>query len=316
MVGGIIGRDGELASVGVFLDRVPRGSAVLAIEGESGIGKTTLWRAATEAAGRREYLVLTSRPAGPEAGLSFAALADLFAPVSGEILDRLPAPQRHALDVALLWAEAEEPALDRRAVPAAVLSVLRELSRARPVLVAVDDAHWLDVPTARALEFAARRLSAEPVGFLVSVRLGPERRPRTFEQSVDEDRAAILRLLGRPGPPARTFEQSLVEDRAGRLRLGPLAPGSLHRLIVERHGQGLLRQGLPAAGDVLPVPEDLQPLVAARIRRLAPATREALLLAAALSRPVPGVVAPDRLAEAEEQRPRQGRVAPRRRRPS
>jgi DNA-binding CsgD family transcriptional regulator len=196
------------------------------------------------------------------------------------------------------------------------------------VLVAVDDVHLLDVPTARALEFAARRLSAEPVGFLVSVQLGSELSPRIFEQSVDEYRAALLRLLGRPGAPARTFEQAVVGDRAGRLRLAPLGPDSLHRLIVERHGRGLprpllarvarvslgnplhaleiagalLRQGLPAPGDVLPVPEDLQTLVAARIRRLAPATREALLLAAALSRPVPGVVAPDRLAEAEEQR--------------
>jgi DNA-binding CsgD family transcriptional regulator len=128
MAGGIIGRDGELASVGVFLDRLPRGLAVLAIEGDPGIGKTTLWRAATEAARRRGYLALASRPVGPEAGHSFAALADLFAPVGRELLDPLPAPQRHALDAAL-WAEAEEPVLDRRAVPAAVLSVLRELSR-------------------------------------------------------------------------------------------------------------------------------------------------------------------------------------------
>jgi DNA-binding CsgD family transcriptional regulator len=328
MTGTVIGRDAELASIGVFLDRVQRGAAVLAIEGESGIGKTTLWRAATGEAARRGLLVLACRSAGREAALSFAALADLLAPVGREILDRLPAPQRQALDAALLRAAPEEPAVDRRAVPAAVLSVLRELSRPRPVLVAVDDAHWLDAPTARALEFAARRLSAEPVGILVTVRLGSERLPASFAESADEFRAALLRVLGRPGPPARTFEHAVVEDRAGRLRLGPLAPGSLHRLIVERHGQGLprpllarvahaslgnplhtleiagalLRQGHLAAGVVLPVPEDLQTLVEARIRRLAPATREALLLAAALSRPVAGAVAPDRLAEAEQQR--------------
>ena len=221
MVGGVAGRDEELAAVGVFLDRVPHGLAALAIEGESGIGRTTLWRAATAEAARRGYLVLTARPAGPEAGRSFAGLADLLAPVG---LDRLPAPQRRALEVALLGAEAEEPVPDRRAVPAAVLSVLRELSRERPVLVAVDDAHFLDAPTARALEFAARRLSAEAVGFLVSVRLGPEGRPRSVEQTAEEDRAVILRLLGRPGPPARTFEQSVDEDRAVRLRLDRSAP--------------------------------------------------------------------------------------------
>src|SRR6266545_4680082 len=153
---------------------------------------------------------------------------------------------------------------------------------------------------------------------------------------VDGGRGAVARqavgslIARRPGAERRphSFERSLDEARAERLRLGPLPPGSLHRLIVERHGQGLprpllarvaraslgnplhaleiagalLRQGLPAAGDVLPVPEDVQSLVAARVRRLAPATREALLLAAALSRPVPGVVPPDRLAEAEEQR--------------
>jgi len=331
MVGGIIGRDGELAAVGSFLDRVTRGLAALVIEGESGIGKTMLWRAATEAAQRRAYLVLTSRPAGPGAGPSFSALADLLAWVDPATIDRLPAPQRHALDVALLSTEAEEPWLDRRAVAAAVLSVLRDLARAQPVVVAVDDAHRLDAPTALALELAARRLSTEAVGFLVSVRPGAERGLPTIERSLDEAREAVGSLIARrPGAERRphSFERSLDEARAERLRLGPLPPGSLHRLIVERHGQGLprpllarvaraslgnplhaleiagalLRQGLPAAGDVLPVPEDVQSLVAARVRRLAPATREALLLAAALSRPVPGVVPPDRLAEAEEQR--------------
>ncbi|HEX6674229.1 MAG TPA: ATP-binding protein, partial [Actinomycetes bacterium] len=331
MVGGIIGRDGELVSVGAFLDRVPRGPAALVIEGESGSGKTTLWRAATEAARRREYLVLTSRPAGPGAGHSFAALADLLAWVDPATLDRLPAPQRHALDAALLSTEAEEPWLDRRAVPAAVLSVMRDLSGARPVLVAVDDAHRLDAPTAQVLEFAARRLSAEAVGFLVSVRPGAERPSPSAERSLDEAREAVGSLIAkRPGAERRPhgFERSLDEARTERLRLGPLPPGSLHRLIVERHGQGLprplltrvaraslgnprhaleiagalLRQGRPAPGDVLPVPQDVRSLVAARVRRLAPATREALLLAAALSRPVPGVVVPERLAEAEEQR--------------
>lgn len=83
--------------------------------------------------------------------------------------------------------------------------------------------------------------------------------------------------------------------RVARASLG----NPLHALEI---AGALLRQGLPAAGHVLPVPDDLQQLVAARIRRLAPATREALLLVAALSRPVPGVVDADRLAEAEEQR--------------
>src|SRR5919198_2537882 len=129
MVGGVAGRDEELAAVGVFLDRVPHGLAALAIEGESGIGRTTLWRAATAEAARRGYLVLTARPAGPGAGLSFAGLAHLVAPVG---LDRLPAPQRRALEVALLGAEAEEPVPDRRAGPAPGLSGLRGQCGGRP----------------------------------------------------------------------------------------------------------------------------------------------------------------------------------------
>jgi DNA-binding SARP family transcriptional activator len=77
----VVGRDEELAVVRAFLDAVDRLPATLAIEGEAGIGKTTLWRAATDYAEWRGYRVLSTRPAQAESQLSYTGLADLLEPV-------------------------------------------------------------------------------------------------------------------------------------------------------------------------------------------------------------------------------------------
>jgi hypothetical protein len=148
----ILGRDVELAAIASFLDRLEAGPVALVLEGEAGIGKTTLWEAGVAAAHRRGYPVLACRPVEAEATLSFAALGDLLDRVLDEVLPALPDPQRRAVEGALLRADAGEDPADQRAVSVATLGVLRLLARSGPLVVAVDDVQWLDGPSARVLE--------------------------------------------------------------------------------------------------------------------------------------------------------------------
>src|SRR5829696_7028603 len=124
----VVGRDGELGAVERFLDGVPSGPSALVLEGSAGIGKTTLWQAATQRAAARGYAMLSCRAAESEAKLALAALADLLAEVAEEFLTRLPAPQRQALEVALLRRDAHGPPRDPQALATAVRSVLLELA--------------------------------------------------------------------------------------------------------------------------------------------------------------------------------------------
>jgi AAA ATPase domain len=105
----IIGRDEEVAELRGFLDAVDRFPAAFLVEGEPGIGKTSLWMTGVELARARDLRVLTAIPATAETRLSFAALADLLAPVLADVLVALPPPQRRALEVALLLEDAEGP---------------------------------------------------------------------------------------------------------------------------------------------------------------------------------------------------------------
>jgi hypothetical protein len=90
-----------MAVLDEFLNVIPNGLASLVIEGEPGIGKTTLWQEALARGKAQGYRVLSCRPAEAEAKLSFAALIDLFAGVSGEALETIPPPQHRALEIAL-----------------------------------------------------------------------------------------------------------------------------------------------------------------------------------------------------------------------
>jgi DNA-binding CsgD family transcriptional regulator len=283
----ILGRDAELAAIASYLHRLAAGPVALVLEGEAGIGKTTLWEAGVAAAHRRGYPVLACRPVQAEATLSFAALGDLLDGVLDEVLPALPDPQRRALEVALLRADAGEDPADQRAVSVATLGVLRLLARSRPLLVAVDDVQWLDGPSARVLAFAVRRLTHEPVGLLVSVR-----------------------TTGRQAVPLN-LEQAWPPDRVGRLLVGPLSVGALQRLVRSRLGRSLPRSVLLRVheatagnplfavevarvllqrpdgldpGQGLPVPEGLRQLVRLRLDGLPAQARRALLPVSALTR--------------------------------
>ncbi|HWD75125.1 MAG TPA: AAA family ATPase [Solirubrobacteraceae bacterium] len=291
-----VGRDAELAEVDEFLIRLQMASCALAIEGEPGIGKTTLWHETLRRAREAGALVLSCRPAAAEAKLSFSGLSDMLAGVGSEVLGRLPAPQRNALEVALLRAAPDVPALDPRLVGTALLSLVRTLSATRVVILAVDDAQWLDGPTSSVLTFAARRLDREPVGVVCAFR---------------------------PTPPGLGLLDSLERERVGRVRLGPLEIDPLRRLISERvmrplplplltriaeasggnpfyalEVAGLLPNG--AAATELPVPEDVRSLAQSRVAAFPERTRAALLRAVVLAVPEIRLVDADALAPAEE----------------
>jgi tetratricopeptide (TPR) repeat protein len=281
----LIGRHEELAVLLRFLGSFAAGPRALLVEGAAGIGKTALWQAGltrTQAVGQR---ALVCRPAGSEVRLSFAALGDLLAGVLEEALPALPVPQGRALQVALLLAEPEGEPPDRRAIGLAVLNVLRTLSSAGPLLVAIDDAQWLDAPSAAVLAFALRRLGAEPVGVLATVRLTGGQPPGVaFEGWPPAER---LRL----GPLTLAAVHELLRTRLGLrpsrptlVRLHQAAGGN--PLFALELGRALGEQGHePAPDEPLPVPAGLRALVRARLARLPASARESLLAVAALSRP-------------------------------
>ncbi len=94
------------------------------------------------------------------------------------LLDKIPAPQAAALEAALALRPAT--AQDRFAVGAATLSLLAAYAEEAPVAVLVDDAQWLDGPSAVALLFAFRRMVADPIAVCRGPRGGavPARRGR------------------------------------------------------------------------------------------------------------------------------------------
>jgi DNA-binding CsgD family transcriptional regulator len=291
---GVIGREEELASLSAFVERIADGPAALVLEGEPGVGKTTLWRSGIEAALDRSVRVLAASPTESETAMSFAAIGDLLADSASGILPELPAPQRVALEVALLLAESEGPAPDQRAVAVAFLSALRMLSASGPVLIAVDDVQWLDAGSANVVGFAGRRLREERVGLLLAGRTA--------------DAGGL--------PPG--LEGALARGHLVSVQVGPLTLGALHRVLNERFGlvlprpvlrrlhetaggnpfyaieiaRALGREGLLTDPDrPLPVPESIGELVSERIAALSPETRNALLLAAGLSEPRLAVLA-------------------------
>ena len=167
-----LGRDDELRAIHAFLDRPPGGTAGLVLEGEAGIGKSTIWLAGVEAARERGLRVLSSRPARSRVGVAYAALGDLLEDALPDVLPELPAPRRRALETALLLEDGPDEPVDVRTLAVAVRNALQLLAERRSILVAVDDVQWLDPSSVSVLAFAVRRLPDQDVRVLLARRLG------------------------------------------------------------------------------------------------------------------------------------------------
>ena len=170
MRGTVFGREAELDAVERFLDATEQSDvpAALVLEGAPGIGKSAIWREAISRARQRGVRTLSSRPAEAEASLSYSGLADLVDPAYDEVRHVLPPPQQQALDVALLRTLAERRT-DPRTTGTGFVSLLQALAASGPLILAIDDVQWLDRASARALEFAVRRLPPR-VNLLVTQR--------------------------------------------------------------------------------------------------------------------------------------------------
>lgn len=105
----VIGRDPELARIVDFLERVSDAARLMVIDGQAGIGKSTLWLKALETAADRGWRVISAQPTEVEASFAFAGIGDVLEATHEELLRRLPAPQLRALRVALLRDEPDGP---------------------------------------------------------------------------------------------------------------------------------------------------------------------------------------------------------------
>jgi DNA-binding CsgD family transcriptional regulator len=282
----IIDRDRELGLVESFLADAGRGVRALVFRGEPGIGKTALWEAAVEAAAGRGYRVVTTRPTEAEARIPFAGLNDLLGELMDAELPDLPPPQQRALDVALQRADADGEPMPRLALSLAALELLRLASADKPLALAIDDVPWLDESSAGILMFALRRLEREPVIVLTT--------ERVRSGSPAPGLLADIPTGSVHDVPVEGLPMEAIDRLFGDVFGLHLAPTMLRRVQRMSNGNPLhameIGRAFQELGDdggvpLVPLPASLAGLLRQRLAALAPAAREAVTCAAALSHP-------------------------------
>jgi DNA-binding CsgD family transcriptional regulator len=268
------GRDTEVARLAEALDAARDGrSAALLVSGEPGIGKTALLEHTIAAA--EGFLVLRARGYESERDLPYAGLHALLAPIL-RFRDRIPDVQAQAIGTALAL---EPPAPhDPFAVPAGVLSLLGAAAEEQPVLAVVDDAHWLDDESLRAVLFAGRRLGAEGLVLVVATRVDEARGidaaglPLLPLGRLSDDAAHAV-IEEEVGAVDEGVAQTLVSLAAGN----PLALHELPRALTDAQRRGA--EPLPAG---LPAGSGIERAFSRRLEELPEDSRRALTIAATL----------------------------------
>jgi DNA-binding CsgD family transcriptional regulator len=268
----VVGRVAEIRRIDDFLECVACRGAAMHMLGEAGVGKTALLDVAAERARQAGMLVLHGSGTEFEADIPYAGLNQVLLDVRDRVGSLDPASWG-VLTVALGYGHGESP--DRRQVGNAAVALLRHVSVDQPVLVLVDDAHWLDRASAAALGFVARHLTGNRIGLLSAACSG-------VASCYDTDGHSLF--------PVRP-----LNDRSSAALVDATAPGLpwavRRRLLDEAQGNPLalielptvLSSNSPCVGgslaDILPLSDKLQAMFARRITGLPDRTRAVLLAA-------------------------------------
>ncbi|WP_410599521.1 AAA family ATPase [Amycolatopsis sp. lyj-90] len=271
----LVGRRDEITALLALVRAAEQGEGgVLVLRGEPGIGKSALLEHVEHAAPER-FRIIRASGAEFEGELPFAALHQLCVPVLAH-LETLSAPYRDALSVAFGLADG---APDPFRVGLATLELLAAAAAERPVLCVVDDAHWLDAASVKALTFLARRVAAEPIAMVFAAR----------------DQDAVHGLDDLPGLTISGLTDANARALLAEEKTATLDERVQDRLLAEARGNPLALIELPKAGGfALPTPSP----VASRIERsfrtrmteLPPDARLLLLLASADPTGDPGLL--------------------------
>lgn len=269
----LLGRAEEQALLTSLLDEIETRGQALVVRGEPGIGKSRLLSEVAREARERGFVVLTTAGVQSEANLPFAGLHQLLRPIRDRAA-AIPPIQREALDAAFGLTADGSPEPYRIAM--AALDLVSEVAGDAPLLIVVEDAHWLDRPSADALAFVARRIESDPIILLAASRDGYP--SPLAEASLPECRLARLDM-----PMAEALLDSAMPD---------LSPTTRSRVLHEADGNPLALLELPTAaahiGDDqglpggVPLTERLERAFAGRVAELPEETR-LILLAAALN---------------------------------
>lgn len=277
----LFGRDGECTRIHALLDGIDRAGAALLVRGEPGIGKSALLDYAAEQASARGFRVLRTVGVHAETHMPYSGLQELLRPLNGGH-GRLPHVQRASLETA--FGIADGPPAQPFLVGLATLTLLADAAAEQPVLVAVDDLHWLDPLSVTVLTFVARRVEHDRVVVMASVRSGPAYRDSAYRDTVG---AALseLELTGLADADATVILDHAAPD---------LAPAVRDRIHADARGNPLALLELPVAHRaaahpggaasepaLLPMTERLERAFAERLTTL-PASAAAALLVAAL----------------------------------
>ncbi|MFC7529268.1 ATP-binding protein [Actinoplanes sp. GCM10030250] len=270
----LFGRADQVRSITALVAGLRDGGAALLVRGEAGIGKSALLDLAVTVAGQARAQVLSTTGVEAESHLDFAGLHQLLGPLL-PLAEALPGPQRTAILTAFGLADAAPP--DLFLIALASLNLLADAGSLAPVLVTVDDAHWLDPASAAVLAFVARRIAAEPIGLVASARdgfgtpLDGAGLPELRVPPLDPKAAEALLDARAPGlPPAA--RASILATAEGN----PLALAELPLALGEPEVAGRL----DPAGSWLPLTTRLEQAFAGRLDGLPEATVTALEVAA------------------------------------
>lgn len=195
---GLVGRREQRDVVASFLEAARTCPVALVIEGEPGIGKSTIWQHAIGVARGEGRRLLACRAVETEMALPFVSLTDLLDPLLDATAD--PGSARRPVLETALGPSGPAASIDRLVVSRAVLGLIRSVAADGPLLIAIDDVQWLDPATANVLGFVARRTPDLPVGYLLTRRCAPGEPPPLGLAGTPERRLTTLRI----GPLAAT----------------------------------------------------------------------------------------------------------------